>query len=213
MDKPVKPEKIAIKAKRESAPQSAARSDLSPLSVEHTSMFFAVLADLQRSFGRVEAKVEGLGDRIGRVEESIQEWREELRGEIKEVREELGGEIKEVRADLYKLDKRADQSTNQLDKRIDHSAHQLDQRIDDSIHQLDKRIDESTNQLDKRIDESTHQLDKRVDDISHRLDKRIDHLSWWVVYGGGLLTLLTLAGLVWLLPDPIRGFIMGLIGK
>jgi type VI protein secretion system component VasF len=89
-----------------------------------------------------------------------------------------------------------------LDKRIDHSAHQLDQRIDDSIHQLDKRIDEST-----------HQLDKRVDDISHRLERRIDHLSWWVVYGGGLLTLLTLAGLVWLLPDPIRGFIMGLIGK
>jgi hypothetical protein len=45
------------------------------------------------------------------------------------------------------------------------------------------------------------------------LERRIDHLSWWVVYGGGLLTLLTLAGLVWLLPEPIRGFIMGLIGK
>lgn len=75
-------------SKSKAEAQQPALPDVGGLSVAHTSMFFAVLSDMQRSFGRVEAKVEALGARIDSVEESGEGLRYETQGDIKELRKE-----------------------------------------------------------------------------------------------------------------------------
>jgi septal ring factor EnvC (AmiA/AmiB activator) len=103
-------------SKSKAKAQQPALPDVGGLSVAHTSMFFAVLSDMQRSFGRVEAKVEALGTRIDSVEESIKS----LRGEIKDLRDETHRDIKELRDETQRDSKELRQETRELHGRIDY---------------------------------------------------------------------------------------------